>query len=677
MNPSDQLPQQLATELARQYDVIRLVGRGGMGAVWLARERSLDRLVAIKVLSGEAVEATSVRERFRREARVAARLVHPHIVPLHAFGETPDALYFVMGYVEGETLADRLDRDGRVSKGEAIRILSEMADALAFAHREGVVHRDVKPENILLDRKSGRALLADFGVARMDSAGTQVTMPGMAVGTPTYMSPEQALGLRDVDGRSDLYSLGVVGYRMLAGRLPFTGASGQAVMAQHAAQRPGDLALLVGSAEQSAARVIMRALEKEPGDRWARGEDMRAELENAARSNVMLPERLQTIQALGTKLLGATTLIAGIYGSALLWNPRWFAPEAGTTLPIVLTLSLFPAIAAAIAATRARMFGWRETLRVMLNPGASWKHWWPRALRRKDDIWDQLPKPLRRLRNVIDGVVLWFIADTAFLVTMATTVVGDRIFRFMHSGPDWVPPLLFAVPKLAAVGWIVLEYLRAKRKLGVDSHELAEMLSSGHLASDAVWSKPRFARLLDGAAPGDGSAARPAIPRSPDELLRAIVELSARVDGTGLLPHGESATAARNVCTAIDALDDEIRRLSSEIDPAELARVERRLASVGDDADLRRLLENQRELWQRLQSRLQTQQARRERMHDQLATLWMQLLELDARITRGAPADLALTGELRALCGEIARAGAALSDVEKLMLPAERVVTPT
>jgi len=195
-----------------------------MGAVYLAREESLERLVAVKVLSQDrGLDATS-RERFKREARTAARLMHPNIVPLHAFGEADDGLmYLVMGYVSGESLADRLKRDGRLRIAEARRIVAEIAEALDHAHRQGVVHRDVKPDNVLIEDESGRALLADFGVAKALGAGGTMTQAGSVVGTPDFMSPEQAAGNVDVDGRSDLYSLGALAYSLLAGRPPFDG----------------------------------------------------------------------------------------------------------------------------------------------------------------------------------------------------------------------------------------------------------------------------------------------------------------------------------------------------------------------------------------------------------------------------------------------------------------------
>src|SRR5688572_19781187 len=363
----DRLPERLASELNRQYDIIRLLGKGGMGTVWLARERSLDRLVAIKVLADENVTTSGMRERFRREARIAARLLHPNIVPLFAFGETADALYFAMGYVEGESLAARLDREGRLPRAAAIRILSEISDALSFAHREGVVHRDVKPENILLDAKSGRALLADFGIARLaDAAGTTVTQVGVAVGTPSYMSPEQAFGASDVDGRADIYSLGIVGYRMLHGRLPFSGGA-QQLMAQHATAKPADLALAVPASERKLAEVIMCAIEKDPKARWARAEDLRDELQTLAREGSDLPEGLQRVEMLLTKFLAADVAIAVIFYLSTLWDPEWMA-EFGAGRWEVWALfagnmALLPAMALAWAIPTIKKFGWRETLR--------------------------------------------------------------------------------------------------------------------------------------------------------------------------------------------------------------------------------------------------------------------------------------------------------------------------
>ena len=677
----ERLPPMLAAELARQYDIVRLLGAGGMGSVWLARERSLDRLVAIKVVSGESFTTGNVRERFRREARIAARLLHPNVVPLFAFGETPDALYFAMGYVEGESLADRMEREGRLPRAAATRVLEEISDALAFAHREGVVHRDVKPENILLEAKSGRAMLADFGIARAADATTSVTLTGIAVGTPSYMSPEQALGTRDVDGRSDIYSLGVVGYRMLMGRLPFSGPGARALMAQHATAKPDDLTLAVAPADRELARVIMCAIEKDPAARWSRAEDLRDELQTLARSDSALPEGLQRVEMVGTKFLAADVAIGGIFYVAALWDSR-FAGDPGMWLLLLANLAFLPALGLAWAAPTIRKFGWRDTLKAMLLPPKGWAHWWPRALRREDDVWDRLPKPLRRLRAILDGVVAYFIVDMAVFLTVASTgggAYGDLLLSLIRS--DW-GVLGLAMTKWIPLGWIGVEFVRTRRKLGLTARELTQLLGLPHLASHSAWSKPKFARLLAG-SPADADA--PRAPQTPDELARGIRSFATRLARAGLLPDDGAVAAAESVRDAIGALEGEIQRLHRELDPADGERLAHRLASLGDggneddedDIELRRLLEGQQALMRRLEQRRQEKEARRDRLRDQLMTLWMYLLDLDGRMTRGVAADPELTGRVRALTSELRHLGEAMTEVERMLEPPRTLeVTP-
>ena len=673
LSPADRIPAALAAELARQYDVLRLLGRGGMGVVWLARERSLDRLVAIKVLAGADIGVGSVRERFRREARIAAKLVHPNIVPLHAFGETPDALYFAMGYVEGESLATRLEREGRLPRPAAQRVLEEIADALAFAHREGVVHRDVKPENILLDAKTGRAMLADFGIARIEDATTSVTMTGVAVGTPSYMSPEQAVGAREIDGRSDLYSLGVVGYRMLLGRLPFVAASGQALMAQHATAKPDDLTLAVPPADRGVASVIMRAMEKDPAGRWPRAEDFRDELQSLARDGSTLPEELQRVEMIGTKVLFADVAIAGIFYLSALWDPEWMAEfgHPGVWLLFLGNLALLPVLSVGWAVPTARKFGWRDTLRAMFHPPEGWAHWWPRSWRRADDIWERLPAPLRRLRNVIDGVATYLVLDITLFMVVATTgggAYGDWFLSIMRTG--WGLWAHGAIRGLLPLGWVGFEFFRARKKLGVSARELTELLGLPHLSSHPGWSKPKFARLL---ASPESEAPAAVRPQTPDELARAISELANRLVKMGYLPDRESVNAADAVRAAIEGLESEIRLLHERLDPAEGERLAQRLAALGsteDDSELRPLLEGQLALLRRLDQRRQGKEARRNRLRDQLVTLWMQLCELDARLSRGAAADPELTGRVQVLSRELARVDEAVTEVEQMLKPA-------
>ena len=268
----------LSRELSGQYQVVRLLGRGGMGSVYLARDLALHRLVAIKTLRHDLTRGADERERFRRGARVTARLSHPAIVPVYGFGETPDLMYIVMKYVHGESLADRLRREGRLSAEEARGLLAELAHALDYAHREGVVHRDLKPENILLERESGRPVLVDFGVASLRSLDPAYAEAGRAFGTPHYMSPEQAAGELDVDGRSDLYALGVIGYQLLTGRVPFDGRGFAEIAAKHVTQTPPPLKELAPRAPAALVAAIERCLAKDPAERWRRGRDLHAAL---------------------------------------------------------------------------------------------------------------------------------------------------------------------------------------------------------------------------------------------------------------------------------------------------------------------------------------------------------------------------------------------------------------
>ncbi len=226
--------------LPERYAIVRELGRGGMATVYLAQDRRHDRPVAIKVLRQELAAAIGM-ERFAREIRLLARLRHPFILPLHDSGEANGQLYYVMPYIDGESLGARLGRTGRLSVREAVEITREIADALSYAHGEGVVHRDVKPENILLTRQ-GHALLADFGIARgsLTAAGEddRVTRVGIAVGTPTYMSPEQVTG-EEVTSLSDIYSLGVTLFEMLAGRPAVRGRHADGESGAEAPHRAG------------------------------------------------------------------------------------------------------------------------------------------------------------------------------------------------------------------------------------------------------------------------------------------------------------------------------------------------------------------------------------------------------------------------------------------------------
>jgi TolB-like protein len=258
--------ERLRLTLAEQYAVSRELGRGGMAVVYLAEDIRHDRQVAIKVLLPELAVSLG-GDRFLREIRVAARLQHPHILPLFDSGSRDGLLYYVMPFVEGESLRDKLTREKQLDIGEAIRLTSETADALHYAHGQGIVHRDIKPENVMIS--GGHALVADFGIAKaLSAAGAeQLTQTGMAIGTPHYMSPEQAIG-ENIDGRSDQYSLACVLYELLAGQPPFTGPTPMAVLARHSLERVPSLQIVRHSIPEGIELVILRALEKVPADRY-------------------------------------------------------------------------------------------------------------------------------------------------------------------------------------------------------------------------------------------------------------------------------------------------------------------------------------------------------------------------------------------------------------------------
>src|SRR6267378_906155 len=281
---SDLLAQRLSLALGSSFTLEGEIGRGGMGVVYHARDERLKRQVAIKVLPPELAFREEIRIRFLREAETAARLSHPHIVPIHSVGEGPEGLvYFVMAYVDGESLGARLKRRGRLPPEEARRILMETADALGAGHALGIIHRDVKPDNILLEGSRGRTVLTDFGIAKALTSTTgpgTLTATGVAIGTPHYMSPEQAAGDREIDGRSDIYSLGVVGYQMLAGELPFSAPTVPGILLKQITEQAPNLQDRTPTCPDDLASCVMRSLEKEPEARWPTADALRRALES-------------------------------------------------------------------------------------------------------------------------------------------------------------------------------------------------------------------------------------------------------------------------------------------------------------------------------------------------------------------------------------------------------------
>jgi serine/threonine-protein kinase len=286
------LAERLGNALKDSYVLEGELGRGGMGVVFSARDLKLKRRVAIKVLPPDLAYREEIRTRFVREAETAARLSHPHIVPIHAVGEADGLVYFVMGYVDGESLAARLRRRERLPPEEVRRITKEAADALGMAHAMGVIHRDVKPDNILLEGTRRRVVVTDFGIAKALSEGGAGTLTGtgVVIGTPTYMSPEQAAGEREIDARSDIYSLGLVAYEMLTGDPPFHAATVPGLLMKQISEPAREVRDLRPDCPEDLAATIMRCLEKNPDDRWPTADSLRRALE----SRVSVPYRRTT-----------------------------------------------------------------------------------------------------------------------------------------------------------------------------------------------------------------------------------------------------------------------------------------------------------------------------------------------------------------------------------------------
>ena len=327
------IPFQLA--LAGRYSIDSELGRGGMGIVYLAREVHLDRLVAIKLLPPGRAAQPSLRERFLREARLAAKLSHPNIIPIHAVEATGGFVYYVMAYVDGETLAERVRARGPLSSSEGARVLREVAWALAYAHGQGLVHRDVKPDNILLEGATNRVLVADFGIAAAFGDAAEIS------GTPEFMSPEQALG-RTLDARSDLYGLGATAFYAFTGRHPFEGGSATEVLAKQVMEPAPPLASVGISVPRKLASLVDRCLAKEPHQRPESAHALAEQLSVAIEKRRDLPAALRGFAKRNGRLNGGGTLIVGFLllpvSTAV---SAWFGGFAGFTT-FLLGSTVFP-----------------------------------------------------------------------------------------------------------------------------------------------------------------------------------------------------------------------------------------------------------------------------------------------------------------------------------------------
>ena len=662
--PADPLRAALESSLGFQYRIGRLLGRGGMGAVFLAHELALDRDVAIKVLPPDRDHAADALERFRREARTAARLSHPNIVPLHTFGEVKGLVYFVMGYVRGESLAARVKRSGRLGVEETRRILAEVTDALAYAHAQSIVHRDIKPDNILIDADSGRAMLTDFGVAKAVSLEGALTATGLVVGTPNYMSPEQAAGRSDIDGRSDIYSLGVMGYAMLAGRLPFDGKTPADVLVQHMTKEPPPLQVLAPEAPYALAGALMRCLAKDPADRWQSARELKeAFLPDA--SAPTLPAKVRTL----------SVCLQGVFAMLLLRAYVWLnlaADPSETSVAAFLrepteTLALVFAAAGILTAAQARRslnLPWPAVLRAALLQPSWWPGWCPHSLRRPRDLWDRLPSPIRTTRQLV-GITLagWalvliphtmvFSASRAYY---ARTGTMTRIGVLAHAA-SWLPTPIVALIIAALVSGLVAT-LWLRRRLGAGyEFEFDEMPVLGATwKKSSPWQRPAYQALL---RPVVTSAA----PQTEDELERGVYALADALPSALAEVAPAIRAVVRSLRAAIVTLAQDIATLAGDLDPQEAARLEGKLAALGPPSagdpsgrqQLRDLLTQQLTLHQGISARLEAARRERAGRAELLRTLWQQLSRLSDEPLREATTQARTVEQLRALCSEIER----------------------
>ena len=673
--PSDPLRAALERAIGSQYQLVRLLGRGGMGAVYLAREPALDRAVAIKVLPPEASDSSS-RERFRREARTAAKLTHPNIVPLHTFGEADGMMYSVMGFVQGESLADRLGREGQLSPDEARRLLAQIADALDYAHRQGVVHRDIKPDNILLDDSSGKPMLTDFGVAKASVGGETLTAVGTALGTPHYMSPEQASGERDLDGRSDLYSLGVMGYQMLTGQLPFEGDSFREIIVQHMTKEPTPIKSVAPSVPDDVALTLDRCLVKDPEARWPDAATFKNQLALDSLADDELPFHLARLEgapvnvalfALGFSVL---TWRSGLPEALSLRMPLWQIAIAGFGQVLVLLLAFIGTLA---AMARSKGHGWSAIAQALRRPPRWWPFLWPSRWRRPSDLWDRLPLVLKRVRTLNT-------VGAALLVPMiAVEIVWLGNVQLRELVPMPLDLVKIGIVLLPVIVSLVLADRWGKR-MGYDSMAESAMVALNKSTGNITfWKNPRYSRILLPPSEECADSAR-SEPQTPQAYLRAVLDTVQELDEAAREIARDAGDAGRQLMDSIQAVEREIQRLSRDADPSEIAKLEQKLQALGDPKDgepseerqLRELSQTQLDLTRRLAERLHAAKERHLSLVGLLKTLWLQIANLRAQSAREAFDSQEVSGKIRALCDEIEGYVAATEETARVLTPSDK-----
>jgi len=568
--------------LGTHYDIEQELGRGGMGIVYCAKDRRLKRTVAIKLLPPELAFRSDIRSRFLREAETAAQLSHPNIVPIYSVDEMENLVFFVMAYVAGNNIARELHERGRLGVVETRRIIREVADALSYAHGRGVVHRDIKPDNILLDRDNGRAMVTDFGIARAVSENTdasRLTATGMAIGTPTYMSPEQAAGEREIDGRSDLYALGVVAYQMLSGAPPFAASSTPAMLVKHLTERPAPLRSKRSDVPEELERIVMVLLEKDPANRLPSAGALVAALDGAP---VALPPRTEAVPGgmVGSSQLPPPPPLP-IPLSAPVSEPsqetlaRWYAPEIvrfrGRVRKWAYTSAMFFVMSLFI-----HKFPWL-TISGFWGMGLAWQftglmgrgHSWRDVLRQPNDreFVDLLGDWVESAQSVFDGqkrMARRLAHRDAREARQLARGDARAARRGLPPGSPGGMQASQASPIPAGTAWSPLPNGAPAQPPLPGSREA--------VFAQAQIDRDEIKRLIDSMSGGDRQMVANVVP-SADALLERVRTLSMSLaDVERNMPKGQ-----------LDSVETEIARLESEANPLDRVRSEervRRLAAL-------------------------------------------------------------------------------------------------
>jgi serine/threonine protein kinase len=691
----DALRDRVEGAVGTLFEIEDEIGRGGMAVVYRARDLRLRRKVALKVLPPELAFRAEVKSRFLREAQMSAQLTHPNIVPIYTVDEIDGVVFFSMGLVEGETLAQRLVREPRPPIATVRAMLREVADALAYAHSRHVVHRDVKPDNILVDGSTGHVLVSDFGIARAAEGDARLTVTGVAVGTPAYMSPEQAMGDRDVDGRADIYALGVVGYQMLAGELPHHAANTPSMLMKHISERPRPLGEVRPDLPANLIYAIERAMAKGRDDRWPDASAFRDALADAA------PPPSLSRASRAPDAGDAFGLDAAAYGAelglhltgqvlgALGLHPGEAAKRPGETRAPGDQSPEYPRVPALppgwMLDPNTRAYG-REALQRYKEETRRWKERYGRQAviglrmgrkelrraRREGLLGPQTPEErIRRAQRSLGNA--------------AVGIVGLAAINIMTSpGYYWFmwPALAFGIGAVTRVTRLWVDGISPFRLF--QRQPYVEAPPAGVVAVDArtaLGSPYATAAAPRREAPELAGIPRDVLDGPQGAVIREAVGTKATIADVLAKLSSADRQLLPEIQPTVDALVERIcslaqglHQLDADASPAAIAALDRRVAEAkggpADAPDLERRLQ----LLERQQATLKDLAARRGTVAEQLerASLVLQTMKLDLYKLRSSGLDAKLdattgaTQEARALSTDIGRVMDAANEVRKL-----------